>query len=130
MVSVSPVPEARRRREYWAWAAVALYVLLTVDLLTTMAAAEVAGVGAEANPYMRWALAQGVWTLVALNLAALVVLAGLFWAVIALTTRTGDPYRDVVALAYEVWVGLLIAAGLLVAANNLLVVAVGVDLFI
>lgn len=126
---VSPVDRTRRRREYWGWAAVALYVLLTVDLLTTMAAAEAAGVAAEANPYMRWALAQGLPTLVALNLVALVVLAVLFSAVISLTTRAGDPYSDVVALAYEVWVGLLIAVGLFVAANNLLVATVGVDLF-
>jgi len=126
---VSPVPPGRRRREYWVWASVALYVLLTVDMLTTMAAADAAGVHAEANPYMRWALEHGTSALVAVNLAALVVLAVLFEGVISLTTRTNDPYRDIVALTYEVWIGLLVSLGLFVAANNLLVAAFGVDFF-
>ncbi len=39
--------------EYWDWVAVALFLLVTVDMLTTMFAAAALGPVAEANPLMR-----------------------------------------------------------------------------
>jgi hypothetical protein len=55
----APIAESRIE-EYWDWIAVALFLLLTVDLLTTLAAARLVGADAESNPLMRWLLGRGV----------------------------------------------------------------------
>lgn len=125
------VPVARQNRvdEYWSWIAVALFLLLTVDLLTTMMAAGVSGVHAEVNPIVRWALLRGTPYLVAVNLVALFLLVVLFYGLLRLIRETPEPYDDVVAVSFEVWVGLLVASGLLVFANNLLVIVYHRDVF-
>lgn len=115
-------------REYWAWAAGALYLLLSVDLLTTLYAAALYGPGAEANPYMRWALSQDVSVLVGLNLAALVVLVGMFYAYFRVLASTRGRQAWVMARSFEFWVGILLAAGLAVFANNLSVIVYGQSL--
>lgn len=124
-----PVRRRDRLEEYWSWVAVALFLLLTVDLLTTILASGVVGAQSEANPIVRWALAHGVWYLIGVNLAALGLLAVLFYGLIRLTREAPAPYDAVVALGFEVWVGLLIALGLLIFANNLLVIVFGRDIF-
>lgn len=124
-----PVPQAKRFEEYWSWVTVALFLLLTVDLLTTLFASGVSGANAEANPIVRWALLQGTPYLVAVNLIALVLLAVLFYGLIRLIGEAPEPYNDMVALSFEVWVGLLVASGLLIFANNLLVIVFRRDVF-
>lgn len=125
---VRAVPPRDRRREYWSWAAGALYILLTLDLLTTIYAASLYGTSAEANPWMRWALEQGTITLVLVNLAALVVLVVLFYGMIELTMRAPLRYEQTIALTFEVWIALVLAAGLIVFANNLSVIVHGESL--
>lgn len=125
---IRAVPPRDRRREYWSWAAGALYILLTLDLLTTLYAASIYGTAAEANPWMRWALEQGVATLVLVNLAALVVLVVLFYAMIELTVRAPERYEQTIALTFEIWLALVLAVGLVVFANNLAVVVHGENL--
>ncbi|MFC7177665.1 hypothetical protein [Halosegnis marinus] len=44
---------------YWEGVAAALFLLVAADLLTTVYAARAVGVGAEANPVVRWALRRG-----------------------------------------------------------------------
>ncbi|MFB6113672.1 MAG: hypothetical protein ABEJ58_06170 [Halodesulfurarchaeum sp.] len=117
-----PVPQSDRSSEYWSWAGSALFLLLTVDLLTTLIAANTVGIQAEANPIVRWALERGVAWLVLVNLSALLLLGVLFFGLIRLTLTAPKPYDDVVAGAFELWIGLLIASGLLIFANNLLVI--------
>ena len=125
---IRPVPPRERRREYWSWAAGALYILLTLDLITTLYAASIYGPSAEANPWMRWALQEGVETLVLVNLVALVILAILFYGMIELTVRAPERYQHTIALTFEVWLALVLAAGLLVFANNLSVIILGENL--
>jgi len=117
--------EAESRREYWSWTGVALYLLLPVDLLTTMYAAAVHGVMAESNPYVRWALASGPGPLVALNLVALVVSVTLVAAYLRLVRRSSGVEAWVMARSFECWVGSLVAVGLFVFANNLAVIVLG-----
>lgn len=124
------VPTQDRRREYWSWVGGALYILLTLDLVTTLYAAELHGPGAEANPVVRWALQQGTVVLLVLNLGALVLLALLFYGMIELTVRASERHRPVVALAFEVWIALVIAGGLVVFANNLVIIVYGENLSI
>lgn len=117
-----------RIREYWDWITVALFLLVTVDMLTTIFAAAALGTEAEANPVIRWALRRGVGTLVALNLAAVVLSVGLFYALLELLQRTPAQYQRQFALAIEVYLGLLVVAGLGVLANNLSAVLLGSSL--
>ncbi|MFW5905778.1 MAG: hypothetical protein ACOCUO_02935 [archaeon] len=124
-----PVPRRKRPDEYWSWAGVALFLLLTVDLLTTLVASHVVGIHAEANPIVRWALERGVEWLVVVNLGALVLLVVLFYGLIRLTLETPEPYDTVVATSFEVWIGLLVGSGLVIFANNLLVVLFDRDVF-
>lgn len=115
-------------REYWSWVAGALYLLLTVDLLTTLYAAEVHGPAAEANPYVRWALERELGVLVGVNLAALAALVVLFYGYLELLRRTAGPEAWLLARAFELWIGGLVAAGLFVFANNLSVIVLGQSL--
>ena len=114
--------------EYWDWVAVALFLLVTVDMLTTMFAAAALGPAAEANPLMRWALGRGPATLVAMNVAAVVLAVGFFYALREMLGRTPGRYRRPFSLLVEVWLGSLVFAGLGVLANNLSAVLLGASL--
>jgi hypothetical protein len=116
---VSPVAPEERHTEYWSWAGGAMYVLLSVVPLTTMAAATNAEAYADLAPVLRWALEQGLATFAGLQLFAAVVLLGLFYGLIETIERADPPYDRAFALSFEVWVGLLISGGLFLFANNL-----------
>lgn len=115
----------RRIHEYWSWIAVALFLLITVDMLTTIFAAAVLGTAAEANPLMRWTLQQGMVVLVAVNLATAVLAVGFFYALLEMLRRTPPAYERAFALLIELWLGLLLFAGLAVFANNLSAIVLG-----
>jgi lysylphosphatidylglycerol synthetase-like protein (DUF2156 family) len=111
-----------RIEEYWGWIAVALFLLITVDMLTTIYAAVEVGVGIESNPLMQWALTQGILTVAAINLAATLIAVLLFYGLIELVHQTEPPYDLVVGLMLEVFLGVIIAVGLAIFANNLSVI--------
>ena len=117
--------EAGVIEEYWSWTAGALYLLLTLDLLTTIYAAGLYGRAAEANPLVRQALDAGVPNLVVLNLLALLVVAALVYAYMELLTTVRGVQAWVMARSFELWVGGLVVAGLFVFANNLSVIVLG-----
>lgn len=120
-----PAVDESRIGEYWDWVAVALFLLVSVDLLTTLAAAEVAGRAAERNPLMRWLLGRSLGVVVAVHLAVVVLVTLTFRAVVGRLRRTPAPQSRYFALLVELWLGLLVAAGLAVFANNLSVVVLG-----
>lgn len=111
--------------EYWSWVAVALFLLVTVDVLTTVFAAAVVGPAAAANPLMRWALERGPAAVVGMNLAAVLVAVLLFYGLLEVVRRTPDPFDRCFALLVEVWLGLLLAVGLALLANDLSVIVLG-----
>jgi hypothetical protein len=114
--------------EYWDWVAVALFLLVTVDMITTVYAARSVGLAGEANPLVRWSIASGPVAFGLVNLATVVVVAGLFDRVIETLQRTPAPYDRYLAGGIEAWLGGLLAAGLLVFANNLIVIFHGQSL--
>lgn len=114
--------------QYWDWIAVALFLLTTVDMLTTIYAASLYGSAAEANPLMRWVLDQGLAVLVVVNLVAVVVVVALFYAVQRQVQRMSPPHDRYFALIVEIWVGLLVAIGLAIFANNLAAIVLGASL--
>jgi hypothetical protein len=123
----STVTDARIE-EYWDWIAVALFLLLAVDLLTTLAAARVVGPGAESNPLMRWLLGRDVLIVVVAHLAVAVAVTGFFRLLIGRLRRTVPPADRYFALLIEAWLGVLVAVGLGVFANNLSVIVLGASL--
>lgn len=120
---------ARRRerleREYWSWFAVALFLLLTVDMLTSVGAAVKHGLGAEINPVMRWFLGQDLVALTLIHLIVAILAVYAFWGVLYFLRRTPTPIDRYFNFVIEAWLGLLIAAGLFVFANNMSVIALG-----
>jgi hypothetical protein len=122
------VKVAAHSEEYWDWVAVALFLFLTVDTLLTMYAAEVVGSGAEANPIMHWALQQGLGTLVSVNLVALLFAVLLFYGLAETIDDVKEPYDQYVGIGVDVWLGLLVMAGLTIYANNLMVIIYGQSL--
>lgn len=121
-------PLGDRIAEYWEWVAVALFLLTAVDTLTTAYAAATVGVAYEGNPLVRRLLARSVFAVAVVNVAAAVVAAVGFRGVVATLRRTPPRVRPYYALVVEVWLGLLVAAGLLVFANNVAVVVLGESL--
>jgi len=114
-----------RIEEYWDWFAVALFLFIPVDMLTTLGAVTEYGVGAESNPVMRWLLTEGLGVLLLVNLAAIVTVAYGFSALVRRTALSPAPYDRYLERAVEAWLGLLVAAGLFVFANNLSVIVLG-----
>jgi uncharacterized membrane protein (DUF485 family) len=114
--------------EYWSWAGCALYLLLSVDLLVTVNAVSLYGTGVEANPHMRWLLSHDLAVVVAVHLLALVVVVILLASYFRLLRRTEGVTAWVMAKSFELWVALLIAAGLFVFANNLTAIVLGASL--
>ncbi|WP_247730679.1 hypothetical protein [Halovivax limisalsi] len=122
--------DARERDdEYWDWAAVALFLFLTVDLLTSLAARSAVGVDGEVNPLMALVLDESLAVIVVAHVLVLVVLAGLFHALFELVRELPAAYRRPTAVSVECFLGLLVAAGFAVFANNLAVIAFGRGLF-
>lgn len=114
--------------EYWSWAAVALYLLVPVDLLTTLYAAADVGVAAEANPFMAWLIVQPATIVAGVNVGAVVLAATFFYALMEMYRRTPTPYDHYFGAAIEAWLGGLVAAGLILFANNLSVIVLGQSL--
>lgn len=127
---VSPAPSTSKLHEYWDWFAVALFLLITIDMLTTRFAAVAAGAGAEINPIMRWVLAQNLAVLIAVNLTATVIAVGSFYVLMQLLESSPAPYDRYMAWGIEIWLGVLVAGGLFVFANNLSVIVLGQSLVV
>ncbi|MFC6988410.1 hypothetical protein ACFQJD_06265 [Haloplanus sp. GCM10025708] len=111
--------------EYWDWVTVALFLLVTVDLLTSLAAAEVVGRSAEGNPLMRWLLGRSLGVVVAVHLGVVVLVSVTFHVLMGRLRRTSAPQSRYFALLLELWLGSLVAVGLAVFANNLAVIVLG-----
>jgi hypothetical protein len=122
---VTPGVTESRIEEYWDWIAVALFLLLSVDLLTSLAAARLVGAGAESNPLMRWLLGRTTLVVVGAHLGVVVLVTGFFRLLLDRLRRTPSPADYYFALLIEGWLGVLVAVGLGVFANNLSVIVLG-----
>lgn len=121
-------PDEEQVEEYWSWFAVALFLLLTVDLLTSVGAALEVGLQAEINPLMRWLLGIDLVAVTVVHLLVLVVAVLCFAGMMHLLGRTSNPIESRYSTAIEVWLGVLVAGGLFIFANNLSVIVHGTSL--
>ncbi|MFW5939614.1 MAG: hypothetical protein ACOCSD_00365 [Halolamina sp.] len=122
-----PRPGAVDRESYWGWVAAALFLLLPVDLLTTLLNAAIVGAEAEANPWMAWLLAQSPLVLVGVHIAVGVVAVAGFAAYEALSRRS-ERFGGMMLQAARLYLILLVAVGFLVFCNNLSVLLFRVSL--
>ncbi|WP_096391392.1 DUF5658 family protein [Halopenitus persicus] len=112
-------------RKYWRWTGAALFLLITVDLLTSMYAVAAVGIEHESNPVMAWLLARPLWVIAGVHLVAVGLLIFLFYGLAQLVRETPPAYRGPFKRLIEAFLGLLLAAGLFVFANNLAVIVYG-----
>jgi len=115
--------------EYWSWLAVALFMLVSVDLLTTLLAAADVGPAAEANPVMAWLIGQPLSVLLAVNLAVVVLAATFFYALVETIRTAPSRQARAVAMLVELWLGAVLAVGFAIFANNVAVIVYGQSLF-
>lgn len=120
--------KAARVEEYWTLISVVVFLLITVDMITTMYAVAIHGPAAEANPLMRWVLEQSLWMLAGVNIIAGTAIALMFHGMMRLFTASSRPGSRYFGLAIELWLGVLILCGLLVFVNNLGVIFLGQSL--
>lgn len=116
------------RTEYWDWVAVALFLLVSVDLQTTLYAAEAHGLGGESNPLVAWLLTLPLASFVAVNLGVLVLAGAFFQGLYETMEETPEPYDRYFEVGVETWLGTLVAVGLFVFANNLAAIVHGTSL--
>lgn len=106
-------------RQWWYLFAVALFLLVPLDLFTTLLVVTKYGTVVEANPLMRWLLEQGLVAVLVVNLAVVAIVVALFQAAVDRLRRTPPAHHRTVTLAFNVWVGVLLVAGSVLVANNL-----------
>ena len=115
----------RRHQRYWKWFARALFLLLTLDILTTLLATAVYGTDAEINPFMVWLIELGPVVLILVHLLALVGVTLAFSQVIKVIESVASPADVALEVLLEIWLGLLLTAGFVIVINNLFVIVFG-----
>lgn len=112
-------------RADWWWFALALLLLLGVDLATTYTAAGMYGLEFEANPVMRSLLAHGLSVTLAVHLAIMITVVVGFVAILRIGRSLDRDSRRRYHLWCRTWLAVLVVGGLAVSANNLVVIAAG-----
>jgi hypothetical protein len=118
-----PDPEQVMRRvdSYWRWIGVVVFLLIPLDMLMTLLGQAAVGAAGEANPLMRWALHQGIATLVIVNIVAATAVVGVFHFMLWLVPWMSRETRPYFGVMLEGWIGLGLTAGLWLFVNNLTV---------
>lgn len=107
---------------WWLLFGAALFLLVPVDLLTTYAAVAKHGLIVEANPLMRFLLEQGLFVVTVVNIVVVAVAAGLFHLALTRIVRAPEPSHRALIHTVNLWVAVLLLAGVVLVTNNLLVV--------
>lgn len=128
MVDRGSVELNEHTRTWWFWFTIALLLLLPADLVMTVGAVAIYGVAAEANPVMRWLLHEGLTTLVLAHLLIGGLAVGMFQGVIRAIHRSPVSLQAALGRGVTVWLGFMLAAGLLSSTNNVLVLVSGYSL--
>lgn len=105
---------------WWVWFTVALFLLLPLDLLTTLFAVAEYGVAAEANPAMELLLRQGFLAVVGVHLVVIALVVYLFHIVVARFRLSDRESRRLLSPIITAWIIMLNVAGVIVVTNNIL----------
>lgn len=118
-----------RYKEWWSMFALVLFVLLSLDMLTTMGIIVERGVDVESNPIMRYLYGEGALVVMFANLVALLIATASFHSVVDLARRLTSPWDQYFKFTVEVWLGLMLTLGMIIFANNMSVLLLGESLF-
>lgn len=108
-----------QRRRWWGAFAVALFLLVPADLLTTLASVAVHGASVEANPLMRALIEHGLVAVTAANVLVVVVAVVAFDRAVD-GIQAAAPERRRLATGLELWLAVLLVGGVALVANNVL----------
>jgi len=109
-----------QRRRWWGAFAVALFLLVPADLLTTLASVAVHGASVEANPLMRALIEHGLVAVTAANVLVVVVAVVAFDRAVDDGIQAAAPERRRLATGLELWLAVLLVGGVALVANNVL----------
>ncbi len=115
---------------WWCWFAIALVLLLPLDLLTTMIAVSKYGIGVEANPVMRELLQGGLIAVTVVHLVVVGLVVTMFHVTIDQFRSAAPPIHGLLVHGMNIWIAVLVLVGLVVVANNLVVIVSGSSLLI
>lgn len=104
---------------WWVSFSLALFLLLPLDLLTTLFVVAEHGIVAEANPVMRFLLEHGLVAVTVANLLAGAVVVYLFHLAVDRFRRSSSSQRRVLVPIVTSWLLVLNLAGIVLIANNL-----------
>ncbi|WP_096390424.1 DUF5658 family protein [Halopenitus persicus] len=109
-------------RQWWVLFGIALFLLVPLDLLTTLIAVATYGLSVEANPVMRWHLQRGLLVTTVVNLVVVGVSVAMFHLAIERIRDVPPGERRVIDVGVTVWLTVLIGGGVVLVFNNLLVI--------
>lgn len=112
----------RRVGRWWRLFAVALFLLIPVDLLTTFVAISRYGTVVEGNPFMRLLLEHGLVAVTAVNLAVVFLGVSLFHVAMGSIRRAPTSSHRALTHVVNVWMAVLLVGGIVLVANNVLVI--------
>lgn len=107
-----------RLRTYRSWAALALFLLIPLDMVTTALAVRQFGIEATANPVVTLLLEQGWFVFLGAQVLGVAVVGAILALVLAVIKHTSDPLQGQLALVFEVWIGAMVSLGLFLFVNN------------
>lgn len=109
-------------RQWWVLFGVALFLLVPLDLLTTLIAVATYGITVEANPVMRWLLQRGLLVTTVVNLIVVGVAVAMFHLAVERIRDVPPAERRVLAVGVDIWIAILIVGGGALVLNNLLII--------
>lgn len=128
----------RSKEEYWSWFASALFLLITVDLITTFGAAARFGTDAEYNQLMAFLLESSVEIIILAHIIVVILAASFFYALLEILDSNKQllsknesetiPYPNTLLL--DTFIAVLYSYGLFIFANNLSIIFNGKTIFI
>jgi len=118
-VNQNQVSFEKRVRSYWLYFALGLFLLLVVDLFTTMIATTQYGLGVESNPLMRWLLTQGLFVVTLVHVLVAIAVVYLFHCVLESARGSSAPLDRYLETLIQAWLGGMLAVGTFVVLNNL-----------
>lgn len=114
-----------RARQYWVYFAVGLFLVVVLDLFTTIVATAQYGVAVESNPLMRWLLLQGPAVVAAAHIVVVLVVVSLFSRVIQAARGASTSTARRLETAIRLLLGAMITVGVVVVTNNVVVIVLG-----
>jgi hypothetical protein len=111
----------RHVERWWFLFAVALFLLIPLDLFTTFLAITKHGTVVEANPVMRWLFEQGIVVVTVVNLFVAGLTVYMFHAALGRIRNAPPSYHSTLISVVHVWIAVLLVAGVVLTTNNLLV---------